>query len=72
MMLLQTRLLAQQRERVRKKREQARRSQAGSGMRGDKIRTIQVRNDVVIDHRRGTRMSYRRYARGLLGDLVTS
>lgn len=68
-MLLRTRLLAMAREQGRKTRSQARRRQAGSGMRGDKIRTIQVRNDLVIDHRRKTRMSFRKYARGLLGEL---
>jgi len=68
--LLQARLLARERHTARSNREQTRRRQAGSGMRGDKVRTIQVRNDVVIDHRRSTRMSYRRYARGMLGELA--
>jgi peptide chain release factor 1 len=49
-----------------------RRTQAGSGMRGDKIRTVQVQGDTVVDHRRGTRMSYRRYARGYLEELESS
>ena len=50
-------------------RNAARREQAGSGMRGDKIRTVQVQGDVVVDHRRGTRMAYRSYARGQLDGL---
>lgn len=41
-----------------------RRSQVGSGMRGDKRRTIRVRDDVVRDHITGQRWSYRAYARG--------
>lgn len=49
-----------------------RRAQAGSGMRGDKIRTVQVQGDTVVDHRRGTRMTYRRYARGYLEELESS
>jgi len=68
--LLQARLEEQKRSAARTHRVRTRRRQAGSGMRGDKVRTIQVRNDVVIDHRRCTRMTYRRYARGMLGDLA--
>lgn len=68
--LLQARL----KERARQQQEAdlgaARRQQAGSGMRGDKIRTVQVQSDLVVDHRRGTRTSYRSYARGLLEGLL--
>lgn len=67
--LLRARLAAQRRETERADRCAARKAQAGSGMRGDKIRTVQVHGDVVVDHRRGTRMSYRRYARGHLEQL---
>jgi hypothetical protein len=38
-------------------------------MRGDKIRTVQVQGDVVVDHRRGTRTTYKLYARGQLDGL---
>jgi peptide chain release factor 1 len=64
MELLQARLQAQAKEAAIAGRNAARKQQAGSGMRGDKIRTVQVQGDVVVDHRRGTRMSYRMYARG--------
>ncbi|HEY8378183.1 MAG TPA: peptide chain release factor-like protein [Nannocystis sp.] len=67
--LLRARLSAQMRENERATRCATRKAQAGSGMRGDKIRTVQVHGDVVVDHRRGTRMSYRRYARGHLEEL---
>lgn len=67
--LLQARLQAQVRDAAIAGRNAARREQAGSGMRGDKIRTVQVQGDVVVDHRRGTRMSYRVYARGQLDGL---
>ena len=67
--LLQARLQAQAKEAAIAGRNQARREQAGSGMRGDKIRTVQVQGDVVVDHRRGTRTSYRLYARGQLEGL---
>ncbi len=68
--LLRAKLAARARTRDQSTREATRRKLAGSGMRGDKIRTIQVRNDVVVDHVRGTRMSYRRYARGYLDELT--
>lgn len=67
--LLQARLQARAQEAAIAGRNAARREQAGSGMRGDKIRTVQVQGDVVVDHRRGTRMPYRNYARGQLDGL---
>ena len=67
--LLRAKLAARARTKYRREREVTRRKLAGSGMRGDKVRTVQVRNDVVVDHVRGTRMSYRRYARGYLDEL---
>ncbi len=47
-----------------------RKARVGSGMRGDKIRTVQVRNGRVLDHRTGKRIAYRRYARGELRALL--
>lgn len=67
--LLQARLQAQARDAAIAGRNAARKQQAGSGMRGDKIRTVQVQGDVVVDHRRGTRTSYRLYARGQIDAL---
>lgn len=67
--LLQARLQAQAQEAATSDRDASRRQQAGSGMRGDKIRTVQVHHDAVVDHRRGTRTSYRVYARGQLDAL---
>ena len=69
MALLRARLQAERSREAMSSREASRRAQAGSGMRGDKIRTVQVQGDVVVDHRRGTRMTYRRYARGFLEEL---
>ena len=68
--LLQAKLQAQATTRAREERDASRKQQAGSGMRGDKIRTVQVQGDVVVDHRRGTRMTYRNYARGQLERLL--
>lgn len=41
-----------------------RRQQIGSGMRGDKRRTIQVQNGVVKDHITGRQWQYERYVKG--------
>jgi len=46
-----------------------RRGQVGSGMRGDKVRTIRVRDDMVVNHTNGRRTSYKRYSQGLIEDL---
>ena len=42
----------------------SRREQIGSGMRGDKIRTIRTQDDTVTDHLTGKKTSYRRYVNG--------
>lgn len=51
------------------KRNSMRKEQAGSGMRGDKIRTIRVRDNKVIDHRLNKTTAYKKYMRGDLTDL---
>jgi peptide chain release factor 1 len=45
-------------------RDEQRRQQVGSGMRGDKIRTIRTQDDVVTDHRKETKIRYKDYVRG--------
>ena len=67
--VLRAKLAAAREAERRAKRNAARKEQAGSGMRGDKIRTIRVRHDEVVDHRTGRRTTYKRYARGFLADL---
>ena len=47
----------------------ARKNQVGSGMRGDKIRTIRVRDDQVINHPNNKKTSYKRYSKGFIEDL---
>lgn len=51
-----------------KNQEQAslRRDQVGTGLRGDKIRTIQEQNDQVVDHRTGKKITFKKYTRGEL------
>ncbi len=46
-----------------------RRAQVGSGMRGDKVRTIAVQRGTVTDHRSGKTISLREYWRGDLRGL---
>lgn len=43
----------------------SRRQQVGTGMRGDKRRTIAVQRSDVVDHMTGKRWSYKNYVRGL-------
>ncbi len=46
-------------------RADARRAQVGSGMRGDKRRTIRTQDDQVNDHEDGRAWRYRDYVRGI-------
>jgi len=50
-------------------RHASRREQVGSGMRGDKRRTIRVRDDRVKDHVTGKSVSLKQYLRGELEGL---
>lgn len=50
-------------------RESHRRNQVGSGMRGDKRRTIAIQRDSVTDHVTGKSISFKDFSRGKLGDL---
>lgn len=62
--MLRARLLADQRSRERTARETDRRSQVGSGMRGDKRRTIRCQDGIVTDHVTGRRWELKSYLRG--------
>ena len=61
---LRSRLIDAQLEAARSARAAERRSQIGSGMRGDKRRTIRVQDDSVLDHLTGRTWRYRDYVRG--------
>jgi peptide chain release factor 1 len=61
---LRERLETAQRDAATSARAAERREQVGSGMRGDKRRTIRVQDDTVVDHETGRTWRYRDYARG--------
>lgn len=62
--ILRARLLARAREARREARDRVRRDQAGTGMRGDKRRTVRIRDGVVTDHLSGQRWPLESYLRG--------
>jgi len=64
MRLLRTRLLQRQREAVTQTRNHDRKVQVGTGMRGDKIRTIAVQRDQVTDHRSDRQITVKAFLRG--------
>lgn len=51
-------------ERHRSKRDERRRTQVGSGMRGDKVRTYREQDDKVTDHRTGQTWKLKTWRRG--------
>lgn len=54
---------------ARKATEMARKTQVGSGMRGDKRRTIRMQDDSVVDHVLNRKMKAKKYLRGHLEEL---
>lgn len=72
MALLRARLDQARRRSAYERRNAARQAQVGSGMRGDKVRTVQVKNGLVVDHRSGGRIAYKRYARGDVAGLFSA
>jgi len=64
MAILQARLGAHAEAQAGAARSQNRKKQVGSGMRGDKRRTVRVQADQVVDHKTGRRMTVKRYMRG--------
>ena len=66
--VLKNRIIAKNKTAYISEMSAQRRQQAGSGMRGDKIRTIRIRNDMVTDHKLNRRISYKKYRRGDLSE----
>lgn len=67
--LLSARIAAASESKVSESERSDRRSQIGSGERSDKIRTIQVKNGIVVDHRSGKKISVERYLKGDIASL---
>ena len=68
--IIQAKLQGRQQKELNNKRNNERKEQVGSGMRGDKIRTIRTQGDTVTNHVTGARCKYKKYARGNFGDLT--
>jgi peptide chain release factor 1 len=62
--LLRARLWADERGRLAGERAADRKLQVGSGMRGDKRRTIRCQDGIVTDHLTGRRWNLKEYLRG--------
>jgi peptide chain release factor 1 len=66
---LQEKLESSQRNLSNSKDTKERRELAGSGQRGDKIRTIRVRDNTVTNHLNGNKMKYSQYVKGDLNGI---
>lgn len=68
--LLESKVASQKATESREQAARDRRSQIGSGQRGDKIRTIRLQDGQVVDHRSGRRTSTTRYLKGHVEDVT--
>lgn len=62
--LLTARLTHESRGKFNSQIASDRKSQVGSGQRGDKIRTVQMQNGVVVNHQTGRKMPAKQYLKG--------
>lgn len=62
--VLAARLYEAEREKSLVSREKDRKQQVGTGMRGDKVRTYRTQDDLVTDHRTGTKFRLSAWMRG--------
>jgi len=62
--MIRSKLLEQEKAEQGDARSAQRKSQVGTGMRGDKIRTIRLQANQVVDHQLGTRMAAKNYLKG--------
>lgn len=67
--VLRARLKEAEGEKKVRDQNRRRRRQVGSGMRGDKVRTVAMQRDSVTDHQTGKVMKAKQYLRGNLRDL---
>lgn len=68
--LLRAKLKAEQDHKASAELWSKRKTQVGTGMRGDKVRTIRVRDNSVRDHRTGKKITYKAFMRGELEGLL--
>jgi len=68
---LKSRLLMEAISKHNKTTNANRKSQVGCGMRGDKIRTLRVRDNQVTNHVNGKKMPFVRYAKGELEPILS-
>jgi peptide chain release factor 1 len=61
---LRARIAEARNTQANRERSEARRAQVGTGMRGDKRRTIRYQDGTVVDHETGRRWALREYLRG--------
>lgn len=69
LLALSTKLEEIKKEEQYNRRREERKEQVGTGMRGDKVRTIQVKNNIVVDHRTGKRTTWKKYSKGDFSDI---
>ena len=67
--MLMAKLLRREQSEQTQRRNAARRANVGSGMRGDKRRTVAIQRGSVVDHVTGRQVRWRDYRRGLIEDL---
>lgn len=63
--LLEHRLQVRESEKSRQQANDTRKSNIGSGQRGDKIRTYRVKNNMVTDHRTGNKQQLSKWKLGI-------
>ena len=66
---LRARLISREKERTSDSRNGKRKSQVGTGMRSDKIRTVAYQRGRVENHVNGKRMKIRDYEKGIIEEL---
>lgn len=54
---------------IKQKRSSKRREQIGTGLRSEKIRTIQVHRDRVVNHSNNKKMSFKKYSKGYISEI---
>jgi peptide chain release factor 1 len=62
--VLASRLSSASQEKAESEQNNTRKSQVGTGMRGDKIRTYRVQDDRITDHRTNQKLNLASWMRG--------